>query len=90
MRTGAIASLGRWIDRLVGGRRWTLVPGLMLTAALLSSVVNNTAVVAVLLPVPVKLARDRGLPPSAILIPLSFGAIIGGTNTLIGTSTNSS
>jgi len=87
-RTGAIASLGRLIDRVVGKRRWALVPGLMVTAAVLSSVANDTAVVAILLPVAVKLARDRGLPPSAVLIPLSFASIFGGTNTLIGTSTN--
>lgn len=87
-RTGAISALGRSVGRLVGAGPARLLVVLMLTGAVLSSFINNTAVVAVLLPVAVKLARDRGLAPSRFLIPLSFACMFGGTNTLIGTSTN--
>ncbi len=53
-----------------------------------SAVVSNTPVVVVMIPVFVQLARSMGLPVSKLLIPLSYAAILGGTLTLIGTSTN--
>ena len=49
---------------------------------------NNTPVVLVLIPVAVRLAKAAGLAPTQVLIPLSYSAILGGTCTLIGTSTN--
>jgi Na+/H+ antiporter NhaD/arsenite permease-like protein len=60
----------------------------MTAAAGLSAFVNNTAVVAVFLPLVVKLAGDHRIPPSRLLMRLSFAAMVGGTTTLIGTSTN--
>jgi di/tricarboxylate transporter len=68
-------------------------PSLALTAVLgstlvASSVMNNTPIVIVLIPVVVKLAQAIGEAPSRLLIPLSYAAILGGTCTLIGTSTN--
>jgi len=53
-----------------------------------SAFVNNTPVVLVLIPVVVRLAGSIGLAPTRLLIPLSYAAILGGTCTLIGTSTN--
>jgi di/tricarboxylate transporter len=61
---------------------------LMPVTGLLSAFVNNTAVVAVLLPTVIKIARERGWSPQRFLIPLSFSAQFGGVCTLIGTSTN--
>jgi di/tricarboxylate transporter len=87
-RTGAVADLGRRIARIAAGGRWRIPFVVMLAAAGLSAFVNNTAVVAVMLPVTVKLANDAGISPSKLLIPLSFAAMFGGTMTLIGTSTN--
>jgi di/tricarboxylate transporter len=87
-RTGATAALGRFIGRAAGDRRWQVLLGLTVSGAVLSAVVNNTAVVAVLLPLAVKLGQDRGIPPSQVLIPLSYACMAGGTITLIGTSTN--
>ncbi len=49
---------------------------------------NNTPVVVVMIPVFVQIARTMGIPASKMLIPLSYSAILGGTITLIGTSTN--
>lgn len=56
--------------------------------ALASAFVNNTAIVAIFIPVTVKLAQKFKISPSKVLIPLSYAAIMGGTLTLIGTSTN--
>ena len=53
-----------------------------------SAFVNNTPVVLVLIPIVIRLAGNIGLAPTRLLIPLSYAAILGGTITLIGTSTN--
>ena len=62
--------------------------GLMGFVIVSSAFVNNTPVVVVMLPVFVQLSRTLGVSASKLLIPLSYGAIVGGTMTLIGTSTN--
>jgi di/tricarboxylate transporter len=61
---------------------------MMLPVALVSAFVNNTPVVAIVLPVVMDWTRRAGLVASKVLIPLSYAAILGGTCTLIGTSTN--
>ncbi len=60
----------------------------LVSIAILSAVVNNTAVVAVFIPIAIRMANKYSISPSKILIPLSYAAIMGGTLTLIGTSTN--
>ncbi len=54
----------------------------------LSAFINNTPVVATLIPAVHAWSRRAGVPPSKLMIPLSYAAILGGTLTLIGTSTN--
>jgi di/tricarboxylate transporter len=61
---------------------------MMTPIALLSAFVNNTPVVAIVLPIVIDWARRAELAASKILIPMSYAAILGGTCTLIGTSTN--
>lgn len=61
---------------------------LMFPVAALSSILNNTPVVAMIVPYVQQWARRFNLSSSALLIPLSYAAIVGGTCTLIGTSTN--
>ena len=85
-RTGLLAGV---TARLLGGRggRDSLVR-LCVPAAGLSAFFNNTPLVAMLLSEVASWARSRRLPVSRFLMPLSFAAILGGTVTLIGTSTN--
>ncbi|NOX64007.1 MAG: SLC13 family permease [Chloroflexi bacterium] len=86
--TGALDALGERIVRMARNSEARLVVALMLAVGLLSAVVLNTAVVAVFIPITLKIARDSRLSPGRLLMPLSFGAMLGGTMTLIGTSTN--
>lgn len=60
----------------------------LLTIAIASALMNNTAIVAVFMPVTIRLAHQYHMSPSKLLIPLSYAAIMGGTLTLVGTSTN--
>ncbi|MFQ5679852.1 MAG: SLC13 family permease [Gemmatimonadota bacterium] len=88
MKTGAIATIGRWALAAPLGGPWLRVLTLCLVVAAVSPFLNNTAVVVVFLPVFVAMAQRFGEPASLYLMPLSFAAILGGTVTLIGTSTN--
>ncbi len=64
------------------------VAGMVLAVVVASAFMNNTPVVVVMLPIFVQIAKTLGVSPSKLLIPLSYAAILGGTTTLIGTSTN--
>lgn len=85
--TGGVA---RMIEKILGSPKTirAALIRIMTPAALLSTVLNNTPVVAVLLPVVGDWAKRRQVAPSKLLLPLSYAAILGGTCTLIGTSTN--
>lgn len=85
-RTGALKALGQLFARI----RWPWAFGLvvMVTVAAISAFVNNTAAVAVFLPLVLAATASNGLPPSKFLIPLSYAAQMGGVCTLVGTSTN--
>lgn len=87
-KTGAITALGRWARRAPLGSPTLRLFLLCLVVAVASPFLNNTAVVVVFLPIFVSLARQAGDTASKYLIPLSYTAILGGTATLIGTSTN--
>jgi di/tricarboxylate transporter len=87
-RTGCIQILGRGIAAIGGKSELTLMLAFMPVAFFISAFMNNTPVVIVLTPVIITLARRLDLSASRLLIPLSYAAIMGGTCTLIGTSTN--
>jgi di/tricarboxylate transporter len=88
LRTGALTALSERVMVLSRGseRRLTLL--LMVTVAVCSAFVNNTPVVVIFLPMVLSIANRSSILPSKVLIPLSYGAILGGTCTLMGTSTN--
>lgn len=87
-RTGAIESLGLVFSRLAGKNEIRALLVLMVMTATVSAFINNTPVVVVFLPIVLALSRQTGLKASRLLIPLSFASMLGGTCTLIGTSTN--
>lgn len=60
----------------------------LITVAVASAFVNNTAIVAIFIPLTIRFAQKYNLSPSKLLMPLSYMAILGGTLTLVGTSTN--
>ncbi len=88
VRTGALV----WFTTMAEARADThpalAIFALMALVIVASAFVNNTPVVLVMIPVFVQLARRLKLSVSKLLIPLSYAAILGGTLTLIGTSTN--
>ncbi|WP_084352591.1 SLC13 family permease [Primorskyibacter flagellatus] len=88
VRTGALEAFTSLADKQAQ-KNPRLAIGMMLAFVLASSaVVSNTPVVVVMIPVFVQLSRTLGIQASKLLIPLSYAAILGGTLTLIGTSTN--
>ena len=87
-KTGVLEYLVIKINQLVSR---SLVIGLavyLVSIALASALVNNTAIVAIFMPVTIRMAEKYHISPSKVLMPLSYAAILGGTLTLIGTSTN--
>ncbi len=86
-KTGAVQSLGWMLIRL-GRKRGVLLLAVILTTAVVSAFINNTAAVAVFLPLVLGVSSRRKLPASKLLIPLSYASQFGGVCTLIGTSTN--
>ncbi len=87
-RTGSIELLGSWFERVGGKSPLRMIAALFLIVAPLSAMVNNTPVVVVFLPILIGISRSLNIPASKLLMPLSFAAIVGGTCTLVGTSTN--
>ncbi len=85
---GAVDLLGRWLRRRAGARPRLALALLLLLVAFASAFMNNTACTAIFLPVAVGLARHTGLAPSRVLMPVAFASILGGSLTLVGTSTN--
>ena len=87
-KTGLVDIIGRRMHRLAGGNIFILTALIMSAAAASASVLKNTTTTAMFLPIVIGLAAKAKIPPSKLLMPLAFGAILGGSCTLIGTSTN--
>lgn len=87
-RTGVIGWISRRLSSFAPGNDMKLFVAVMAIVGVVSAFINNTATVAVFLPITLVLAQERGISQSKLLMPLSFASIVGGTCTLIGTSTN--
>jgi di/tricarboxylate transporter len=88
IRTGALEPVGRFLARMWRkGPILSLLLTLLITASL-SSVINNTPIVVLMLPILIGVAVRTGISPSGTLIPMGFASILGGMSTTIGTSTN--
>jgi di/tricarboxylate transporter len=87
-QTGLADMAGRRVHAMVGAREIPLMITIMLVAGLLSAFANNIAATAVLMPAVASIAFRSGLSPSRFFMPLSFGAIFGGTMTMVGTPPN--
>ncbi len=88
VRTGAVELLIGIAEHHAGNRPRLTVVVLFAFIALASAFMNNTPLVAVMIPVVIQIANRIGSAPSKLLIPLSHMAVLGGMITLIGTSTN--
>lgn len=87
-RTGVANLVGAQVMRLAGNSPVRVTALMMLTAGLMSGLMNNIAATALLLPVVLDIARRLGMRPSRLLIPLAFASLLGGMTTLIGTGPN--
>lgn len=87
-RAGVADYAAAFLERWAGMARWRILLALGMTVGFLSAFMNNTAVVAIAIPVVLTVCRRTHQPPSKLLLPVSYFAILGGTCTLIGTSTN--
>ncbi|MDD9879870.1 MAG: SLC13 family permease [Candidatus Marinimicrobia bacterium] len=76
------------INKLVTRSRILGLGIYLFTIGIASALMNNTAIVAIFMPVTIRLAHQYRMSPSKLLIPLSYAAIMGGSLTLVGTSTN--
>ncbi|MBB5720853.1 di/tricarboxylate transporter [Loktanella ponticola] len=88
VRTGALNALTEIAERQAKINPARAIGGSLIFVAFASAIMNNTPLVVVMIPVFIQLARTLGTSASKLLIPLSYAAIVGGTMTLLGTSTN--
>jgi len=87
-KTGALSFLARRVLLPLGHSELLLTAAVMASIGALSAFVNNTAAVAVFIPVVLDVCRRARVSPGRVLMPMSHAATIGGMCTLIGTSTN--
>lgn len=87
-KTGVIDVIGYKIIEVSDGNPRKYLAVMMVSVGLLSAFINNTAAVAIFLPIVINSAQSMKMSPSKLLIPLSFASMFGGVCTLIGTSTN--
>ncbi|MCQ0968860.1 SLC13 family permease (plasmid) [Paracoccus sp. TK19116] len=88
VRTGALDWIGQHASSNAVARPAITLAGLSILVCGLSAFVNNTPLVVVMMPIFMQLATTMNVAPSKLLIPLSYLSILGGTMTMIGTSTN--
>lgn len=87
-RTGVANIIGNFVMKLAGNSEINMIIVIMATSGVMSALMNNVAVAALMLPVVMDIARHTGSPPSRLLMPLAYGTLLGGLTTLIGTPPN--
>lgn len=88
VRTGVARRVGDWLGRTAGGSETRALAMLMLAAAGLGAVMSGTAVVAIFIPIVLRLCEGTGSSPRSLMMPLSVAALISGMLTLIATAPN--
>ncbi len=88
VQSGLMRRIGYRIARWARRSSWRAAAILLSLGGFISAFINNTAAVSIFIPVGTNLAEHYRISPSKLLMPLSYAAIVGGTCTLIGTSTN--
>lgn len=88
VKTGVMESVSSLIERHGGLSKRRGLGVLLAISAAMSSVLSNTVATAVMMPPVIQAARKAGVSPSKFLMPVAYASILGGTCTLIGTSTN--
>ncbi len=88
VRTGVAQRLGDWLLSRAGHDETRLVPPLMMIVAGIGSVMSSTAVVALFIPVVLRIVRNTGIAASRLMMPLSVAALISGMMTLVATAPN--
>jgi di/tricarboxylate transporter len=87
-RTGLVQLMAEWVGKLAGNSERRQLAATIAMSGPVSGFINNTPVVALLVPVISDMAHKAKTSPSKLLIPLSYASMLGGMLTLIGTSTN--
>lgn len=88
VRTGVLDTVARFILGSCGNRSWLSILAVLVTVTVVSGFLNNIPVVVIFIPIMQALAERFDLPPSKLMMPLSFAAILGGMTTLIGSGSN--
>ena len=88
VKTGFLEVMADYLYKIAGNRPWFSFFIFFVTVSLISGFINNTAAVAIFIPLAINLCQKFHISPTKVLLPLSYAAIFGGTLTLIGTSTN--
>jgi len=88
VRTGVARRLGDWLNARAGSSETRLIVMLMACVGALGSLMSSTAVVAIFIPVVLRIAQNRGMSPGRLMMPLSFAALISGMLTLVATAPN--
>src|SRR5262245_57172097 len=88
VRTGVAQGLGDWLNAKAGQSETRLIVLLMAAVAGLGSFMSSTGVVAIFIPVALRIAQSTGTAASRLMMPLSVAALISGMMTLIGTAPN--
>lgn len=88
VRTGVTRRLGDWIRNKAGGSETRLLVLLMASVGVVGSMMSSTAIVAIFIPVVLRICQQGGMAPSKLMMPLSIAALISGMMTLVATTPN--